>query len=245
MIRERRLFSVRPSESWDERRFWRLACFLFVFLFLAMAEGAFAQDTPRNLAGAWEMSNAERDRVCTVTLKSTPAGAGLALEWDRRCLELFPFPREIVAWKLGARDAIAMLNVRGQIVLELSEVEGGLYEGERPGQGLVFLQSVQSRAAEDRKPEEFIGDWAFSRGGGAPLCHITLLNMPGARDTFALRVKPGCEDGIARAGLNAWRLDRTQLVLTPLRGDPWRFEESEGAWRRIPARSEPLLLTRP
>jgi hypothetical protein len=212
---------------------------------IAMAGAATAQEPPRALIGTWEMSNAERDRSCQLTLKNTPAGPGFALEWDKRCLEIFPFPREVIAWKIGAREAIALINARGQSVLELTEVEGGLYEGERPGQGLVFLQSVASTAAEQRKPEELIGDWAFARAEGPPLCHITLMNTPGTRETYALRVKPGCDEGIARLGLNSWRIDRTQLLIAPQRGDSWRFEDTDGRWRRIPTRPDSLLLTRP
>ena len=74
-------------------------------------------------------------------------GGGLALEWERKCAELFPFTREVTAWKVGAREAIQLLDPKGQTMLELTEVEGGLYEGERPGEGLLFLQSVAAGSA--------------------------------------------------------------------------------------------------
>lgn len=217
---------------------------LFLLLWPLAAGAQEARTSANALAGTWELSNAERDRACTVTLRATPAGTGLALAWDKQCFDLFPFPREVTAWKLGTRDAITFVNARGQTVLELSEVEGGLYEGERPGVGLIFMQSTASRAAEERKPEQVLGDWSFV-SAGRPLCSITLLNTPGQRDTFALRVKAGCDDTIARFNPVAWRLDRNQLVITPARGESWRFEEAEEGWRRIPARATPLLLVRP
>ncbi|MCZ7642890.1 MAG: hypothetical protein M5U33_09455 [Pseudorhodoplanes sp.] len=47
--------------------------------------GAQAQSAPeavRTLAGNWEISNADRDRVCTVTLKPDAARTGFRLELD-------------------------------------------------------------------------------------------------------------------------------------------------------------------
>lgn len=224
----------------------RFAARALLALLWPLAAGAQepARPNPATLAGTWEMSNAERDRACTVTLRAAAAGSGLALAWDKACFDLFPFPREITAWKLGARDAITFINARGQTVLELSEVEGGLYEGERPGVGLIFMQSTASRAAEERKPEQVLGDWNVV-SAGRPLCSITLLNTPGQRDTYALRVKAGCDDVVARFNPAAWRFDRDQLVITSARGESWRFEEAEEGWRRLPARSTPLLLVRP
>jgi hypothetical protein len=223
-----------------------LAC--AAFWVLAAAPPGLAQpsgEIAKAVVGTWELSNADRDRSCTVNLKATASGPGFALEWDRKCAEVFPFTREATAWKIGARDALQLVDARGQSILELTEVEGGLYEGERPGQGLFFLQNVAGGATEERKPEQLVGDWAFTRGTGRPLCQITLTNTAATQDAFALRVKPGCDPTIARFGPVAWRLDRGQLVLMPARGEAWRFEESDPVtWRRIPEGRNPLQLVR-
>src|SRR3954471_19491382 len=141
--------------------------FALLVLLLAAQQALAQPATPepaKTVAGAWELSNADRDRLCPVTLKNT-GGPPLPIEWDRKCAELFPFTRDIKSWKIGERDALALLDAKGQTVLELMEVEGGLYEGERPGEGLVFLQSVAGVASEQRNPEEFFAQWKLARAG--------------------------------------------------------------------------------
>jgi hypothetical protein len=194
--------------------------------------------------GQWEFSNADRDRSCTLTLRGAAAPGGLALDWERKCAELFPFTREIAAWTVGAREAIQLLDRSGRPMLELTEVEGGLYEGERPGEGLLFLQSVAAGSAE-RTPEQMAGDWAFIRETGKPICAVTLANTAAGPERLALRLKPGCDAFVTRFGPAAWRMDRGQLVLMPKAGEPWRFEESDSmTWRRIPEGRQPLHLVR-
>lgn len=211
----------------------------------AKTQNAPTAETIRAIVGAWELSNAERDRSCTVNLRAPPGTAAGALAWDRKCADLFAFTREATTWRIGAREAIQILDAKGQTLLELTEVEGGLYEGERPGEGLLFLQNVASSGGEERKTEQMVGDWAFVRGGGRPLCRVTFAATPAPQDAFALRVKPGCDALIARFGPVAWRLDRGQLVLIPATGESWRFEESDPTtWRRIPEGRQPLQLVR-
>ena len=112
-----------------------------------------AQDTPsgeaaRAVSGSWEMSNADRDRVCVITLKNDKAGSGLRLELEPKCPETFQFLRPATAWMIGSRDAIRLIDAKAQPVIEFSEVESGMYEAERPGEGLLFLQNVNGAPSE-------------------------------------------------------------------------------------------------
>lgn len=204
-------------------------------------------DAAKAVAGVWELSNADRDRTCTVTLRASAAAPGLALQWDGKCAGLFPYTRDIVAWTITANDAVQLLDKTGKAVLELSEVEGGLYEGERPGEGLVFLQNVAAGAATiERTAEQMTGDWAFTRrGADKPICQITLANTPLGADAMTLRVKPGCDAMITRFAPASWQMDRGQLVLSSKGGDAWQFEETEPMhWRRIPEARQPLQLVK-
>jgi hypothetical protein len=216
---------------------------------LAATQAAFAQspgEAAKAVAGTWEMSNAERDRSCTVTFKSAAGTAAASVSWDAKCTELFPFSRSVVSWSVGERETIRLVDAKGQPVLELSEVEGGLYEGERRGEGLVFLQSVAAGAAEERKPATIAGEWAFTGASGRPLCRATLTTTPAAAsEALELKLKPGCAAIITDFGPVAWLLDRGQLVLVPARGDVWRFEETEPSiWQRIPQLRQPLRLVK-
>jgi hypothetical protein len=203
-------------------------------------------DVSKAVAGTWEFSNADRDRSCTVTLRSGAAAPALALQWDAKCAGVFPFTREIVAWTPTAGDTIQFLDKAGKPILEFSEVEGGLYESQRPGEGLLFLQSVAAAEATERTAEQMSGDWAFTRGtGGKPICQITLANTPASGETMTLRVKPGCDASITRFGPVSWQVDRGQLVLSSKGGDAWQFEETEPmTWRRVPEARPPLVLVK-
>lgn len=212
---------------------------------LAFGQAPAVPEPVRALAGAWEMSNADRDRTCTVVLRGARSGPGFGLQWDAKCAEVFPFSTSATAWQIGARDALQFLSAGGSVLMELTEVEGGLYEGERRGQGLVFLQSMASRAGEERSPAQLAGDWGFVAATGKLLCRVALATTQTETGTLALSVQPGCDAAITRFAPAAWQIDRGQLVLFSRRGEAWRFEEVDAlSWRRIPAGRQPLTLVK-
>lgn len=201
-------------------------------------------DAGRALIGNWELSNADRDMICPVAFKATPVRNGFALEWDKECANVFPLTKEIAAWSLAKNDAVQFLDARGRILLELTEVEGGLYEGLRPGDPLYFLQS-QASIGHEKTAEIIAGEWNVVRGAGKPICQLTLSNSSAANDMLALTVKPGCDATIANFQPRTWQMDRGQLVIQSARGETWRFEEGESdSWQRIPAGRQPLSLVR-
>jgi hypothetical protein len=204
-----------------------------------------ASEAVKAMAGMWELSNPGRDRICTVVLRATAAGHGYGLQWGPSCGEAFAFTATAVAWRVGTRDALQFLDAGGVVLAELTEVEGGLYEGERRGQGLMFLQSLASRAAEEKTAAQLAGEWAFTASTGRVLCRIALADAPAAAERLALSVRPGCDAAIARFGPAGWQIDRGQLVLVSRRGETWRFEELDAlTWRRIPAGPQALTLVR-
>jgi hypothetical protein len=201
-------------------------------------------DAAKALVGAWEMSNAERDKVCTLTLKGDPGQGGFKLEPGRNCATVFPVAREMATWTLSATDVLRLLDARGKPLLEFSEVESGMYEGERPGEGLYFLQSVAAAAAV-KTADQMFGEWAVTRGAGKPICGITLTNTAAGQDSYMLRVKPGCDALVTRFNPLSWKVERGELILEAARGQAWRFEESDSTtWQRVPAPADPILLVK-
>ena len=84
-----------------------------------------------------------------------------------------------------------------------------------------------------------------SRGGKA-ICQLNLGNTAYDADSFALTLKPGCDQLVTRFAPVAWRFDRGQFVMLDAKGQSWRFEENdENAWSRIPAMRPPLTMVRP
>ncbi len=217
----------------------------------ALSGAAFAQaqppamsDAARALVGNWELSNADRDMICPVAFRASVVRGGFALEWDKECANVFPLTKDITAWSLAKNDAVQFLDTRGRILLELTEVESGLYEGLRPGDPLYFLQS-QAAVGHEKTAQNVAGEWNVVRGAGKPICQLTLSGNAAANDTLALTVKPGCDAAIANFQPRTWQMDRGQLVIQSARGETWRFEEGDAdTWQRIPAGRQPLSLVR-
>jgi hypothetical protein len=209
-----------------------------------------AQGTPpvsdfaKDLVGtAWEISNSDRDKRCPVTFSIDPApgGGGFKLELDAAC-NIVPL-KQVVAWMLGPKDLLRLVDGNKTPVFEFAEVESGILEAERKGEGLYFMQTQAAVKAEIRNPEQLFGEWQIVRELDKPLCKLTLSDASaGTGDTYKIVVKPGCEARIAGFGLTTWRLDREQLVLSGRSGS-WRFSESDPTtWERTPLSTDPLLL---
>ena len=143
-------------------------------------------DAVRAVAGSWEFSNADRDKICMVTLKADAAPVGMKLEFDRACVTVFPFVRDVAGWTVAENDFLRLLDARGRPILEFSEVEGGLYEAPRPGEGILFLQTAAAAGPAPRTADQMLGDWGIVRGAGKPICVITLSNTAADRKSTRL-----------------------------------------------------------
>jgi hypothetical protein len=127
-------------------------------------------------------------------------------------------------------------------LIDLDELEKGIFEGLRAGEGRYFVQSL-AEVHTEAKPEQLFGEWQFSRGTDEAICTINLLNKK-AGENFALELKPDCGAIVKGFAPVTWRLDNGELVISSAKAS-WRFEEAgEIAWRRIPEGNEPLWLVR-
>jgi hypothetical protein len=232
-----------------------LACFLIALtLGLGFSGVAQAQTGPQPalndaakamVDGTWEFSNADRDKRCTVTFRTNPSTSGMKLEFDRDCATQFPFIKEIAGWTLTDNDFLRLLDAKGKSVLEFSEVETGMYEAPRPGEGILFIQTVAAIGPPPKEASALVGDWVVMRSDGRRVCTLTLVNAAAGQD-LALRIKPGCDAFVTRFAPTAWQMDRGELLLKNARNQTWRFAEGEDAvWQRVPEGAEPIMLTRP
>jgi hypothetical protein len=224
-------------------------------LLLLLATGAQAQTPQRPAAapalsedakavlGSYEFSNSDRDRICSVTLKADPAAHGFKIDFDDRCAGAFALVNDIVAWRMAENELLRFLDASGKTLIEFSEVEGGLYEAPTPGYGVLFLQAAASVAPPPQTAEQVVGEWTIRRSGKI-LCPVTLTSTEIGDAGFALRLGQPCDALVTRFNPVAWRMDRGELVIAGKSGDTWRFEDSEGAWRRIPVRADGLVLAK-
>ena len=178
------------------------------------------------VAAPWELSNPDRDRRCQVTFRLDPAPPGRTLALAPACGVAFPDLRPAAAWILGRDDLLRILDAKGTVLLELSEVENGMYETS-PSYTHYFLQTLAA-VGKERITDDLFGDWQFMRSGKA-ICQLNLGNTAYDADSFALTLKPGCDQLVTRFAPVAWRFE----------------ENDENAWSRIPAMRPPLTMVRP
>lgn len=210
----------------------------------AAAQAPGPSDAAKALAGAWEFTNADRDKVCALTLRTDPAASVMKMEFDRACAAKFPFIDQIAGWTLADNDFLRLVDASGSSLLEFSEVESGVYEAPLPGEGILFIQKATAAGPQPRTAEEMGGDWTVVRGPGKLVCTLTLSNAP-AGDDFAVQVKPPCDAFVTRFAPATWQMDRGELLLKPAKGQPWRFEENDSnTFQRVPATTDPVLLVR-
>jgi hypothetical protein len=210
----------------------------------AAAQTLVPSDAAKEMAGAWEISNAARDKTCPVTFKLEPGSGGFKLDLDDVCGTAFPPLKDVVIWTIGPNDSIRLLNSNGAVVLDFMEVEAHMYEAERKGEGLFFMRTQAAIKAATVSPEQVFGEWILLKEFEKPLCNLTLSNASAGGESYKINVKPGCDASVADIELSTWRLDRDGLLLTG-RGGSWRFSESDATtWERVPATSDPLVLMR-
>ncbi len=225
----------------------RLATILLALF--AISAPAFAQapsEAAKNMVGTWEMSNSERDKLCNLTFKTDPAKGGFKVEFDAACAEAIPPLKAVEAWTLS-NETLRLIDGRGRTVFEMSEVEVGMFEGERKEEGLYFLQTAASAAVftPKRSVEQMAGEWSMTKSE-KPVCNLTLTDrQTKGFDEYVLSVKSPCDPAMTRLNPNVWRLDRGELVLASPNGQVWRFEESEPSkWRRVPEGADAIGLVK-
>ncbi len=227
---------------------------LLVVATAAAASQAFAQnpvtsnETFKTMIGKWEISNADRDRTCLLTFKSDPSGALFKLDADKACTAQMPELKDVTGWTIGGLDLVKLMDGKGKALFEFSEVESGIFEAQRPGEGVFFMQNAGTvSTAANVSLDQMAGDWGVVRGSGKTVCVITLTKSAAGEDAFALNLKPGCQNFVTGFGPAAWYLDRGELVLKSSRaGRYWRFEANNDTktWQRVPEGHEPVNLVR-
>jgi len=213
-----------------------------------IAGAAQAQDATslkKDMIGQWELSTTERSKTCVVTLKGDAAGQALKLELEPACKTALPFTRDIAAWSVRGLDIVRLQDAKGEPVLDFTEVEAGIFEGLRQGEGVYILQDLAAARSMAKSMDQMIGDWAMVRGNGQPICGLTLTNTEAGTDNFQVFLKPKCDPAIAQFNPTQWRLERGQIILMSKAGETWQFEADDNAqWRRVPDSPDPLIMLR-
>jgi hypothetical protein len=201
-------------------------------------------DAAKAMVGTWEFTNAERDKTCTITLRTDPVTSGMRAEFDKACAAKFPFIADVSGWTYNEGDFLRLVDTSGGAVLEFSEVESGVYEAPRPGEGILFIQNASALGPAPKTAEQIAGEWSVIRRTGRAICALSLTNTQQGEE-FTVRVAPGCDPVVVRFGPVTWQMDRGESVLRAANGRTMRFEEGEASrWMQVPQSANPLLMVR-
>ena len=209
---------------------------------------AWSQDAAtlkKDMIGQWELSTTERSKTCVVTLKGDSTPQGLKLELEPGCAAALPFTKAITAWNIRGLDIVRLQDATGEAVIDFTEVESGIFEGLRQGEGIYILQNLAAARSLAKSMDQMIGDWAMVRGNGQSICGLTLTNTEATADNFQVFLKPRCDPAVTAFAPTQWRLERGELLLLSANGEIWHFEADDNAqWRRVPDAADPLIMLR-
>jgi hypothetical protein len=215
---------------------------------LVCAPPALSQDAAtlkKEMLGQWELSTTERSKTCVVTLKGDSTPQGLKLELEPGCVKALPFTKDITAWNVKGLDIVRLQDATGQPVIDFTEVESGIFEGIRQGEGIYILQNLAAARSLAKSMDQMIGDWAMVRSNGRPICGLTLTNTDAGADNFQVFLKPRCDPAIEAFKPTMWRLDRGELLLMSANGETWHFQADDNAqWRLVPDSADALIMLR-
>jgi hypothetical protein len=204
-----------------------------------------ASTLKKDMIGQWELSTTERSKTCVVTLKSDSTPQGLKLELEPACAAALPFTKAIAAWNVRGLDIVRLQDAAGEPVIDFTEVESGIFEGLRQGEGIYILQNLVAARSLAKSMDQMIGDWAMVRGNGQSICGLTLTNTEASPDNFQVFLKPRCDAAVTAFAPTQWRLERGELLLLSANGEIWHFEADDNAqWRRVPDAADPLIMLR-
>jgi protease inhibitor Inh len=216
---------------------------------VACGPAARAQDATtlkKDMIGQWELSTTERSKTCVVTLKNDTTAQGMKLELEPGCAAALPFTKDITAWNIrGLGDIVRLQDAAGESVIDFTEVESGIFEGLRQGEGIYILQNLAAARSLAKSMDQMIGDWAMVRSNGQAICGLTLTNTEAGQDNFQVFLKPKCDPVVAAFAPTQWRLEHGQMLLLSANGEVWRFEADDNAqWRLVPDAADPLIMLR-
>ena len=222
-----------------------LAASLVVAVCASPVRAQDASTLKKDMIGQWELSTTERSKTCVVTLKADATPQGSKLELEPGCAAALPFTKDIAAWNVRGLDIVRLQDAAGQPVIDFTEVESGIFEGLRQGEGVYILQNLAAARSLAKSMDQMIGDWSMVRGNGQTICGLTLTNTEATGDNFQVFLKPKCDPAIAAFAPTQWRLERGQMLLMSQSGATWQFEADDNAqWRRVPDSADPLIMLR-
>ena len=61
-----------------------------------------------------------------------------------------PELKDVTGWTIGGHDLVKLLDCKCRSVFEFSEVESGMFDAQRPGEGIFFMQNAAAATSTRR-----------------------------------------------------------------------------------------------
>ena len=182
----------------------------------AHAQAQEPSDSAKGMVGAWEISNAARDKPCPLIFQPEAVTGGFKLEFDPACGTDFPALKDVRSGPSARTMQYGCSTTRARSCSTSTRSKSHMFEAERKGEGLFFMRTQAAIKAATVSPEQLFGEWTLLREFEKPLCKLTLSNVSGGEESYRLMVKPGCAapHAIMGLGLTTWRLEVNDLLLS-------------------------------
>jgi len=69
--------------------------------------------------------------------------------------------KDVAGWTIGGLDLVKLTDSKGKPLFEFSEVENGIFEAQRSGEGVFFLQNAGTAVATANISFDHMGDWGL------------------------------------------------------------------------------------
>ena len=183
------------------------------------------------MIGTWEFSNADRDKICTVTFRAIRP-VGFKVEFDENCGNLFPLVTRSPAGVSPTTICCGCSMPRAKRCSNSARSRTASTRRRRRASACCSCRTPPPPGRRRSRPSRWPATGRSCAGPARRCAALTLATTAGAR-RFGVDGQAGLRASIARLNFAQWRMDRGELVLVSARGNPWRFEEvDDETWRR-------------
>ena len=132
------------------------------------------------MVGAWEISNAARDKTCPLTFKLDAGAGGYKLELDPGCGTAFPSLKDVMVWAMGPNDGAA-LQLQGRRHSRFHGSQVAHVRGRGAGPGLYFMRTQEAIKAATVSPEQVFRRMDTAQGNGEAALQAYALQRVGRK----------------------------------------------------------------
>jgi hypothetical protein len=154
------------------------------------AQASIVLSDPMAAVGQWDMSLADSNRTCRMTLRADPAAGQNAVSMPAGCRRSLPILAKVGTFEVPRADHIALADQTGTPVLDFAEESGSSFVANGPEGETYRLVSVSNSFA----PSEAVAQTQKPKAPGFQVVETKTAAAPASTavpSRIAMAVKPG------------------------------------------------------